>query len=124
MTKPTKCVCTQRGLRSAWASAQSDQSSLDAQWVTKDQSFFHADSEDPDKPGRMPTLIGIFAGRAAILLVFNSPVEVHVTVCYNSTKGNNSRTPKVKGASSRENLSGVFDQVRIKPACAATEAAC
>ena len=28
MTKPTKWVCTQRRLRSAWASAQSDQSSL------------------------------------------------------------------------------------------------
>ena len=26
MTKPTKCVCTQQRLRSAWASAQSDQS--------------------------------------------------------------------------------------------------
>ena len=25
MTKPTKCVCAQRRLRSAWASAQSDQ---------------------------------------------------------------------------------------------------
>ena len=29
-TKPTKWVCTQRRLRSAWASAQSDQSSLSA----------------------------------------------------------------------------------------------
>ena len=28
MTKPTKWLCTQRRLRSAWASAQSDQSSL------------------------------------------------------------------------------------------------
>ena len=26
MTKPTKCLCNQRRLRSAWASAQSDQS--------------------------------------------------------------------------------------------------
>ena len=26
MTKPTKCLCAQRRLRSAWASAQSDQS--------------------------------------------------------------------------------------------------
>ena len=30
MTKPTKWVCAQRSLRSAWASAQSDQSSLSA----------------------------------------------------------------------------------------------
>ena len=32
--------------RSARASAQSDQSSLCAQWVAKDPSFLHADSED------------------------------------------------------------------------------
>ena len=31
------------------ASAQSDQSSLCAQWVTKDPSFLHADSEDSDQ---------------------------------------------------------------------------
>ena len=36
MKKPTKWVCAQRRLRSAWASAQSDQSSLSAQWVAKD----------------------------------------------------------------------------------------
>ena len=34
----------QRRLRSAWASAQSDQSLLCAQWVTKDPSFLHVDS--------------------------------------------------------------------------------
>ena len=33
-------------LRSVWASAQSDQSSLGAQLVAKDPSFLHADSED------------------------------------------------------------------------------
>ena len=57
MTKPTKGVCAQRRLRSAWASAQSDQSSLCAQWVAKDPSFLHADSEDSDRTGRMPRLI-------------------------------------------------------------------
>ena len=36
----------QRRLRSAWACAQSDQSSLCAQWVGKDTSFLNADSED------------------------------------------------------------------------------
>ena len=39
-------MCAQRRLRPAWASAQSDQSSLCAQWVAKDPSFLHADSED------------------------------------------------------------------------------
>ena len=42
-------MCAQRRLRSAWASAQSDQSSLCTQWVAKDPSFLHTDSEDwPD----------------------------------------------------------------------------
>ena len=34
MTKPTKWLCAERRLRSAWA------------WVAKDPSFLHADSED------------------------------------------------------------------------------
>ena len=62
MTKPTKWVCTQWRLRSAWASAQSDQSlrcphekklgSLATHW---------AYSEDSDQTGRMPRLIWVFA---------------------------------------------------------------
>ena len=48
MTKPTKWLCAQRWLRSAWASTQSDQSLLCAQWVAKDPSFLHADCEDSD----------------------------------------------------------------------------
>ena len=50
----------QRRLRSAWAPAQSDQSSLCAKWVAKDHSFLHADSEDSDQTGRMPRLIWVF----------------------------------------------------------------
>ena len=53
----------QRRLRSAWASTQSDQSSLSAHWVAKDPNFLHADSEDSDQTGRMPRLIWVFAGR-------------------------------------------------------------
>ena len=71
MTKPTKWLCAQRRLRSAWASAQSDKSSLCAQWVAKDPSFLHADSEDSDQTGRMPRLIWVFAGHAVILLVLS-----------------------------------------------------
>ena len=57
MTKPTKWLCAKRRLRSAWASAQSDQSSLWARWVAKDSSFLHAHREDSDQTGRMPRLI-------------------------------------------------------------------
>ena len=47
MTKPTKWLCSQRRLRSAWASTHIwSESSLCAQWVAKDPSFLHADSED------------------------------------------------------------------------------
>ena len=60
MTKPTKWVCAQWRLRSAWASAQSDQSSLSA-WR---------------KLGSLAThwaysLIRVFAGRTATLLVLS-----------------------------------------------------
>ena len=51
MTKPTKWLCTQQRLRSAWASVQSDQSSLCTQWIDKDPSLLHVDSEDSDQPG-------------------------------------------------------------------------
>ena len=63
MTKPTKWhlrpAKTQisLGIRPVWS-----ESSLCAQWVAKDLSFLHADSEDTDQSGRMPRLIRIFAG--------------------------------------------------------------
>ena len=37
-------------------------SSLSAQWVAKDLSFLHADSEYSGQTGRMPRLIWVFAG--------------------------------------------------------------
>ena len=53
------------GIRPVWS-----ESSLCAQWVAKDPSFLHADSEDSDQTGRMPRLIWVFGGRTLILLVF------------------------------------------------------
>ena len=55
--KTIKITCAANEDRSAWASAQSDQSLLCAQWVAKDPSFLNADSEDSDQTGRMPRLI-------------------------------------------------------------------
>ena len=43
--------------RAAWASTQSDQSLLCAQWVAKDPSFLHADREDCDQLEWMCRLI-------------------------------------------------------------------
>ena len=60
----------QGSLRSAWAFAQSHQSSLCALWVTKDPMLPHADSEDSDPTGQMPRLIRVFAGRTGDFVGF------------------------------------------------------
>ena len=54
------------GIRPVWS-----ESSLCAQWVAKDPSLLHADSEDFDQTGRMPRLIWVFAGRTVIFLVLS-----------------------------------------------------
>ena len=46
------------GIRPVWP-----ESLLCTQWVAKDPSFLHVDSEDSDQTGRMPRLIWVFAGR-------------------------------------------------------------
>ena len=55
-------TCASSDDRSAWASAQSDQSSLCAQWMAKDLRFLHADSKGSDQSGRNPRLIWVIAG--------------------------------------------------------------
>ena len=83
----------QRRLRSAWASAQSDQSSLCAQWVAKDPNFLHVDSEDYDQTGRMPRLIWVFAGRTCHFVAFvmrwliwyfiwRRPIAIHIQTIF------------------------------------------
>ena len=62
--KTNKIEVHQWRLRSAWASAQSDQSLGCA------PSVLHADSEDSDRTGQMPRLTWVFAGRTVTLLVF------------------------------------------------------
>ena len=54
------------GIRPVWS-----ESSPCAQWVAKVPSFLHADSEDSDQTGRMPSLIWVFAGRTITLLVLS-----------------------------------------------------
>ena len=70
MTKPTKWLCAQRRLRSAWVSTQSDQSLRCALNRSKDPSFLHADSKDSDQTGRIPRLIWVFAGRTCHFVGF------------------------------------------------------
>ena len=71
MTKPTKWLVRPAktqislGIRPVWS-----ESSLCAQWVAKDPSFLHADSEDSDQTGRMTRLIWVFAGRTGHFVGF------------------------------------------------------
>ena len=44
--------------------------SLCAQWVAKDPSFLHEDSEDSDQTGRIPRPIWVFAGRTCNFVGF------------------------------------------------------
>ena len=62
MTKPTKWLCAQQRLRSAWASAQTDQSLCCA---LKTQDFFMWTAKTVIR------LIWVFPGRTAILLVLS-----------------------------------------------------
>ena len=57
--KPTKWLCAPS--EDSDQPGQADQSSLCIQWVAKDPMFLHADSEDTDQTGRMPSLICVFA---------------------------------------------------------------
>ena len=62
------------------------ESSLCAQWIAKDPSFLHADSEDSDQTGRMPRLICVFAGRTVILLVLSWGGSFEVPVPFMNRK--------------------------------------
>ena len=71
MTKQTKWVCAQRRFRSAWAFAQSDQSSLSTWRKLGSLATHWAHSEVSDQTGRMPRLIWVFAGRTVTLLILS-----------------------------------------------------
>ena len=59
MTKPTKWVCAQRRLGSAWASAQSDQSSLSAWRKLGSLATHWVPHEDSDQTGQTWISLGI-----------------------------------------------------------------
>ena len=60
-------MCAQQRLRSAWASAQSDQSLH----CPHEERSHWAHSKDSDQTGQMPRLIWVFAGHTVILLVLS-----------------------------------------------------
>ena len=70
MTKPTKWhVCPTKtqislGVRPVWS-----ESLLCTQWVAKDPSSSHMDSEESDQTGWMPRLIWVFTGRTCHFVI-------------------------------------------------------
>ena len=64
--RPAKTQIISLGIRPVWS-----ESSMRAQWVAKNPSFLHANSEDSDQPGWMPRLIWVYAGRTLTLLVLS-----------------------------------------------------
>ena len=69
------------GIRPVWS-----ESSLCAQWVAKDSSFLHADSEDSDQTRRMHRLIWVFAGRTTTLLVLSWGGSVCFSIIFTENK--------------------------------------
>ena len=120
------------GIHHVWS-----ESSLSA-WRKPGSLAIHlAHSEDSDQSGGMPRLIWVFAGRTVIFCWFCHEAAqmrfsrqkycLHITCL--STRGLKDYSNiaaglllNMKWATSRENLSSeVCDQVRLKPACSATE---
>ena len=78
MTKPTQWLCAQRrqislGIRLVWS-----ESSLCAQWVAKEPSFLHADSEDSDQTGRTCHSVGFVMRRLILRTGYARPASVRL----------------------------------------------
>ena len=89
MTNPTKWPVRPAktqislGIHLVWS-----ESSLCAQWVAKDPSFLHADSEDSEQTGQMPRLIWLSAGRTGCFVGFVMRRLMFYTIFQNQTEKN------------------------------------
>ena len=72
--------CAQPRLGSAWASIQSDQSLMCAQWVAKDPSFLHADNEDWSDGG-CPGWSELLGTHAILSVLSWSPLTLNEICC-------------------------------------------
>ena len=118
MTKPTKWLCAQWRLRSAWASAQSDQSLRCALNVSScGQRRLWSDWADAQADLSLRWAHTHFVGFVMSRLIFAEFPDLQLSnICVK-------RKPLKIWATTRQNVSsGVSDQARHKPACAATEA--
>ena len=100
------------------------ESSLCAQWVAKDTSFLHADSEDSDQTGRMPMLIWVFTGHMRFCWFCREVAEVYSYGCHNSALHDQQScwqdSSIIIWSTSQENLSTeLCNQGRLKLPCSA-----
>ena len=80
--KTNKMMCVASKLRSACASAHSDQFSLCAQLIAKDHMFLRVDSKDSDQTGQKPRLIRVFAGHTSNFVLFcHAAAHMYVQNC-------------------------------------------
>ena len=98
----------QPGIRPVWS-----ESSLSAWRKLRSLATYWAHSQDSDQTGRMPRVIWVFAGCTLTLLVLS---------CCGSNARRNITTYHTFVTTRQKVSSGVSDQARHKPACAATEA--
>ena len=126
MTKPTMWVCSQRRLRSAWASAQSDQSLR----CPRDETLgpylpIESTAKTLIRLGGCPSWSESSLGAHSFCWFCH--VAAHLKLhCFKESSCFNSLRlilALLIWATSRENVSsGIFDQIAFKPACLATEA--
>ena len=82
MTKPTKWLRPAKTQISLVIPPIWSESSLSAQWVSKDPVLLHADSEDSDPTGRKPMLIWVFAGRSHFVGFVMRRLICHFNKCH------------------------------------------
>ena len=97
-------------IRPVWS-----ESSLCTEWVAKDPSFLHADSEDSDQTGRMPRLIWVFARRTVTLFVLSCRGSFDYPPCLNYKVSFSARKAIRIHLPSDKNFSAIPDDIRIWP---------
>ena len=80
--------------------------------------FLHADSKDSDQTGRMPRLIWVFTGRRCHFVGF---VMLQLRCDQQRCRSKQSYWLPIYEPRHEKTVFGIFDQVRLKPICSATE---
>ena len=93
-TKQTKWLCAQGRLRSAWISAQSDQSLRYPHKDSLDSLLYVQRQVKTDQAGQMPRLIWVFLGHIWHLLALSCSGS-NEEMCQNNLKNYESQGPSI-----------------------------